>query len=740
MQERSDISGRQRLRRLKFFSRAIAAFLFLIFILIGVPATTTGLPVDAARLPAGLDPWIQTYPLRITETLKALKGGVEHYSGGRYTSALEALPDENAAKATAIGDYVLLYRAKSCLMMERNKEALNALRLLESQYPDSSLVRDALLGKCQALLKLQDQGTILSALSSPNLETGADILYYQARALHEAGEKEKAVDRYLQIYSLYPGSSYSPLAEKYLLSLSPGALTGARNYIFRLQRAENLLKIGEVRKARALLLNLGRVSSPDSLSFEKRHLLFAEAEYHLGNAAAALSSLGKVTAADRSMHAKAIYLEGACCRRLNREQAFLALRDKALKLYPRSPYTEELLYSVATYFDVNFEQARARESYKAIHDSFPHGRYAERALWKLALFSYLEARYEDAVRGFWNYVLDHPNPVAAGSAAYWMGRCYEKTGDFERARHLYLRVQALANNSYYGQRAQEAEASLPKSRNGTAAFITGIDFGQVIKMFDEIQPAPISIQEAEAGASRIIERAGQLATAGLTDLALSEVRWGIRRYPKSESALCYVMSRIYESRKDYVGVIACLRKVFSDYNTLPLASLPEEIWQLLFPVRHWTIISEQAARAGVEPSLILGIIRQESAFAEKARSSANALGLMQILPSTARKMARQGRAGRYSVKKLFQADTNIALGTRHLASLLQLYGKEELALAAYDAGETRVDRWLNEFGKADMAEFVERIPFSETRSYIKQVLSNKAHYSLRSQLPVSAAH
>jgi soluble lytic murein transglycosylase len=140
----------------------------------------------------------------------------------------------------------------------------------------------------------------------------------------------------------------------------------------------------------------------------------------------------------------------------------------------------------------------------------------------------------------------------------------------------------------------------------------------------------------------------------------------------------------------------------------------------------------------LDPALVLGLIRQESAFDENARSSANARGLMQLLPSTGRRIARQARITRYGSKKLYQAETNIILGTKHLAYLVQQYGKIELALAAYNAGDTRVDRWLKEFGNVDMAEFVERVPFSETRGYIKQVISNRARYRLLTAAALAA--
>jgi soluble lytic murein transglycosylase len=164
----------------------------------------------------------------------------------------------------------------------------------------------------------------------------------------------------------------------------------------------------------------------------------------------------------------------------------------------------------------------------------------------------------------------------------------------------------------------------------------------------------------------------------------------------------------------------------------PSLSLPNELWDIFFPVRHIRLIKENAAGHDLDPNLILALIRQESAFQESACSSADARGLMQILPATGRSLAREARMARFTVRMLYQPETNIALGTRHLASLLQRYGgRVELALAAYNAGHGRVDRWLQEFGDADVMEFVERIPFSETRGYVRQVLSSKAHYELR---------
>ena len=313
---------------------------------------------------------------------------------------------------------------------------------------------------------------------------------------------------------------------------------------------------------------------------------------------------------------------------------------------------------------------------------------------------------------------------------YWLGRCYEKLGQSGHALYLYGRTQKLINNSYYGQRAREAEASLQKIRNVENRPIAGLDFKRIAGFCDGIQLPPILFSKPNETGNRIIDRARQLVAADLLDFALAELRWGIRKYSENTDAFNFVMSKIYASRGDYSEAISCLMQIYPDYSSRPPASLPEEIWQMFFPVRHLEIISKHATRTKTDPALILGIIRQESAFEQTARSSADARGLMQILPSTGSRVARQARISRYNSTKLFQPEINIILGTRLLSSLLQKYGEPELALASYNAGKSRVDRWLKEFGDTDMVEFVERIPFYETRNYVQKVLSNKAHYSL----------
>jgi soluble lytic murein transglycosylase len=695
-----------------------------------IRTTPDCIPSDGAALPRTLLKWDALESISPTDASAALKRAIDHYDGGEYASALEDLPGEMDAGVAPIGDYVLLYRAKAKFMMERQTEALEDFALLQNRYPDSPLIQKAKMGQCQAYLQLKEPRYALAILDHPETESNIDSRYYRARALDLAGEKDKAAALYLQIYASTPTSEYASLSEEYLVSLSPEALRRPSTYGIRLERAENLLNANDPGAARALLVGLGRTAAPDAESAQRRFLLLAEAEYQRRRSSAALSHLQSVEDTYPRLHARALYLEGACYRRLGRERAFLEMRDKALKLYPESPHTEELAYSVATYFVVNYQSTRARDAYALLYRAFPEGRRAENALSKLALFSYLENRYSDAVHEYRRFLHDFRSPSKASLATYWMGRCYEKLGNAATARYLYGRTLDLAGTTYYGQLARKALSALPEDSLEAAAFSGDPDFREVIAICDELQHAPVVLPELNASGIELMERARYLAMADLHDLAAAELRWAITQHPNIERSLRYLMSKVYEEGGDYYESIVSLRRAVPDYFGRSVGSLPESIWKLLFPLRHWQIVASQAAKTQLDPFLILALIRQESAFEERAHSRADARGLMQILPSTGRMLAQRARLSGYSTGKLYQADVNIALGTRHLASLKQKYDKTELALTAYNAGETRVKQWMQEYRYSDMAEFVEQIPFTETRNYVKRILGNRGYYEL----------
>ncbi|MDH5511563.1 MAG: lytic transglycosylase domain-containing protein, partial [Nitrospinota bacterium] len=141
-----------------------------------------------------------------------------------------------------------------------------------------------------------------------------------------------------------------------------------------------------------------------------------------------------------------------------------------------------------------------------------------------------------------------------------------------------------------------------------------------------------------------------------------------------------------------------------------------------------------AMKANIDPLLPLAVIRQESAFNHKALSSANAIGLMQIVPNTGKLMYKlmkldESTGEPFSRERLYDPEVNIAIGVAYLSRLLERYnGSMALALAAYNAGEPTVDRWVKKMDAPNQEEFIEMIPYSETRGYVKNVLRNLVLY------------
>ena len=154
--------------------------------------------------------------------------------------------------------------------------------------------------------------------------------------------------------------------------------------------------------------------------------------------------------------------------------------------------------------------------------------------------------------------------------------------------------------------------------------------------------------------------------------------------------------------------------------------LPLEAWEIMFPRPYWDLIQREARRQGLDPYLVAALIRQESRFERDAVSSAGALGLMQLMPETARRLAG---VRRLSPSRIQEPEFNVRLGTRYLAELLRGFdGSVEKAVAGYNAGGTRVGEWASQGPFREPAEFVECIPVTQTREFVYTVLRNYRFY------------
>jgi len=243
-----------------------------------------------------------------------------------------------------------------------------------------------------------------------------------------------------------------------------------------------------------------------------------------------------------------------------------------------------------------------------------------------------------------------------------------------------------------------------------------------------------------------IERGHLLAAAGLQDLSESELRFGARRDGQPE-LLAMELARTADS--PYQG-LRYMKSFAPDYLATPFEQMPRRFWELLFPMPYQTDLVRNAKLQNLDPYMVAALIRQESEFNPKAISHKSACGLTQIMPATGRQLARKDGVRRFRTSMLFQPSTNLKLGSRYLRTILDQWGgKWEETLASYNAGKAHVDDWVNWSSFQEPAEFVETIPFTETREYVQAVLRNAAIYrrlygtsvaAASSDTPAKAAH
>jgi soluble lytic murein transglycosylase len=233
------------------------------------------------------------------------------------------------------------------------------------------------------------------------------------------------------------------------------------------------------------------------------------------------------------------------------------------------------------------------------------------------------------------------------------------------------------------------------------------------------------LQESFPVESPHLAKARLLANAGLNDYIAQE----IAADPDSSSWSALAEGQIYASYGENFRALRALRRALPSATTASIKSIPLPYWRILFPEPWWDTIQAESAKNNLDPYLVAALIRQESEFNPSAISPANAYGLMQLLPAVGKSLAREEGIKHFETFQLLDPATNIRLGTRYLRQTLNKFGGvKEYALAAYNAGDERVTDWRSGEHGQDIDEFVESIPFSETRIYVENILRDIATY------------
>ena len=542
-----------------------------------------------------------------------------------------------------------------------------------------------------------------------------------AQASEKLPDPMAAASYYESVYYGYPGSTEASQASDRIteLRMSLGDKFPPPMPPLMLKRAMALLSKDPAQAKKELQQVADQIAGPDR---DLAKVRIGVADYNARANLSAANYLQSLKVSSPEADAERLsYLTGAL-RRLNRDdEAKAALNELSLK-HPTSQWRLEALFNTANAYLVKAQPDQYLPLYRACVESFPDSLQAQTCQWKLAWNAYIN-RQSSAVDLMKQHVSRYPTSEKAAAALYFLARIAERAGQFQQARAYYQAIQDRFPNFFHAvlARAKLNETNIAKATPAPE-----------VQSFLNLVPLPsatpsASFQTTPATNVRI-ERSRILAAAGLDDWADTELRFAART-DSQPNVIAMELAQQAQQRGAFDQGIRAIKSLASGYLSLPFDAAPAKFWQLAFPMPFKEALETYSKERQLDPFLVAALIRQESEFNPQAVSRAKAYGLTQVLPRTGREVARRIGVSGFTPRRLFEPEFNMRLGTYYLKSLLDQWdGKIEATLASYNAGKSRVVTWLSMAQYEEPAEFIESIPFTETRNYVQIVLRNADIY------------
>ncbi len=664
-------------------------------------------------------------------------------------SAIDALQSKQTARAIGIlksvkipllADYAGWFLGSAQFDTQQYAEVPKALEAVWAQTPPSPLIARSALLAARAYQATNDSHRaveILRKYYDKLPQPQGDLAL--ASGFAGDGDPVSAAVYNQRVYFGYPASNEADSAAAEIVKLKaqlgdqyPPALGTAM-----LGRATKLLDLGQIEKARReLTAMIPELAGADRDTAQVR---IGEADYLLKKTSEAQRYLTDLSIESPEADAERLYYLALCQRRGKDRDAMKGALGELEKRYPQSRWRLDALVGLANLYLVDNQVEDYEPLYRACFESFPKDPRADECHWKITVQHYLK-RSEDAGDLLRVHLKTFPASDESPAALYFLARLADEAGDSTSARAYYTEIIREYPNHYH--------ATLARGRMSEAKVIPAVaaDSGEAAAFLKTVafpQRARVRSFEPNKTAKARLERARALASAGLDDWAEGELRYAAQNEDQPHVMaleLASTASRRYQPER----ALRYVKRYAADYLYLPIESAPMEFWKLAFPMPYRAEIERWARQNDLDPYFLAALIRQESEFDPKAISVSSARGLTQILPGTGRELSRSLKLRPYSTARLYQPSINLQIGAYYLKTISQRFdGRLDLTLAAYNAGPGRASAWLKWGEFHDPAEFIEAVPFTQTRNYVEIVLRNadlyRRIYSQDSSAPIANA-
>jgi len=652
-----------------------------------------GLTLGAAAAPPP-DSTSASWPTRPGPALRAARAALD---AGDFERG-DALLAQVAAQHPVIADHADLARVAWRADAGRNEEAVAQAALWS--HPDSPLRIELSLLQARAYAALGEEVAARTSYERATQLTrvSAELAEFELRiaeSFQRSGKLEQAAEEFGRVWTRYPARDEGAQAGRALEQLERALGRKLRTAAEQRERADGFLRAYRNEEALAAAdqaLAQGLSKEDASLARAAR----AEALFRLRRYPEATQAYDALppTEENRIQRARAQARAGDV------EGGARALTELG-QASSTAQGARALLLAAMLWEDTDLE--RARDLFTQVVARAPGSPLANAARWQLGWQDYVAGRYDGAVRQWTRLEADTTDPIEALRPRYWRIRAEQRQGDAD-AEHDFAALATEYPLSYYGWRAAMRVGSATATR--------------------EVPVIPRGESRLDDAA---LLRPRILMEAGWQDAARAELGRVETRARSLDDRLA--VASLYAEARDYYGA----QRVVVDAYAERLARGPVpgllELWWHAWPMPFPDAVREATARGDVDPGLVYSLMREESSFRPDVVSIAGARGLLQLMPDTAERLARALPLPGFTAEDLFDPRTNVRLGADYFASLLrQFSGRTSAAVGSYNAGPHVVVRWLPAGGGSEDDEWVEEIPYEETRAYVKRVLRSAEAY------------